>query len=123
MTLGQTPYFWLAALGLAAGLLSGMFGVGGGVIIVMGLTALGLDQKTATGTSLAALAIPIGVILACAEYDRRGEVRPAWALILIVAMVLGGYLGARLTSPMSPLLLKRLFGVFLILMGIKNLWK
>ncbi len=43
MTLGQTPYFWLAALGLAAGLLSGMFGVGGGVIIVMGLTALGLD--------------------------------------------------------------------------------
>ncbi len=57
-------------VGLLAGVLSGMFGIGGGVIIVIALTALGLDQKTATGTSLAAMIPPVG-LLAVMEYHGR----------------------------------------------------
>lgn len=119
----NTPYIWLGLLGLVAGVLSGLFGIGGGVIIVLGLTALGLNQKVATGTSLAALALPLGVMVATYEYHRRGEVKPEWAVVLLISMILGGFIGARLTAPMSPTLLKRLFGVFLIVMGIKSLWK
>lgn len=117
------PYFWLVLLGLFAGLLSGLFGIGGGVLIVMGLTALGLNQKVATGTSLAAMALPLGVMVATFEYYKRGEVRLEWSGVLMISMILGGFVGSKLTAPMSPLLLKRLFGVFLVVMGIKNLWK
>lgn len=116
-------YFWLGLLGLSAGVLSGLFGIGGGVLIVIGLTALGLDQKTATGTSLATLCVPLGVLLGAMEYHRRGEVRISWAIAIAIGLAAGGLIGAKLTAPMSPILLKRLFGGFLVLMGIKNLWR
>ena len=59
--------FWVLLTGLASGVLSGMFGIGGGVIMVFALTALGVDQKTATGTSLAAMVLPVG-LFAVMEY-------------------------------------------------------
>jgi uncharacterized membrane protein YfcA len=113
-------YTLLCCLGLSAGVLSGLFGIGGGVVIVMGLVALGMDQKTATGTSLAALIPPVG-LLACLEYYRRGEMKLSWAAVIAVTLALGALGGAKLTAPMSPVLLKKLFGGFLIALGIKNI--
>ncbi len=114
-------YVLLGALGLAAGVLSGLFGIGGGVIIVLGLTSLGLDQKTATGTSLAALIPPVG-LLACLEYYRRGQMKLSWAMIIAVTLAVGALAGAKLTAPMSPILLKKLFGGFLLILGLKNIF-
>jgi uncharacterized membrane protein YfcA len=111
----------LGVIGLGAGVLSGLFGIGGGVVIVASLTAMGLDQKTATGTSLAALIPPVG-LLACMEYYRRGEMKPGWAMIIAVTLAVGALVGAKLTAPMSPLLLKKLFGGFLVVLGIKNIF-
>ncbi len=68
-------YAVIVLVGLAAGLLSGLFGIGGGLVIVPGLTLLaGFAFSTAAGTSLAALAIPVGVWVAAYEYARHGDV-------------------------------------------------
>lgn len=117
----QTTYIWLSLLGLTAGLLSGLFGIGGGVIIVLGLTGLGLSQKMATGTSLAAMIPPVG-LLAALEYYRRGEMRLSWAAILAVGLAIGALFGAKLTAPLSPSIMKKLFGAFLVVMGLKNIF-
>ena len=107
----------MLALGTVAGVLGGLFGIGGGLVIVPVLVlALGLDQKTATGTSLFALLWPVGV-LGVYEYWRRGEMRFDYGAWIAVGLVLGIYLGAKLVAPMSPAQMKRLYGVFLLVVG------
>lgn len=108
----------MVGVGLGAGVVGGMFGIGGGLIIVPALMlAFGLDQKTATGTSLLAQLLPVA-IFAVVEYNRRGEVRTGWGLAIAVGLVGGTLVGARLTATLSPATMKRLYGVFLVSVGL-----
>ncbi len=108
----------MMGVGLGAGVVGGMFGIGGGLIIVPALMlAFGLDQKTATGTSLLAQLLPVA-ILAVLEYGRRGEIKVGWGLAIAAGLVFGTLLGAKLTGLMKPSDMKRLYGVFLVGVGI-----
>lgn len=108
----------MLALGLAAGVLGGLFGIGGGLVIVPALVlGAGLDQKTATGTSLFALLWPVG-LLGVWEYYRRGELRIDLGAGIAVGLVVGILIGAVMTRPMSAAQLKRMYGVFLVVVGL-----
>ena len=114
-------YVLMGLLGIAAGVLAGLFGVGGGIVIVPGLVLLAqLDQHTATGTSLGALLLPVG-ILGVLEYQRRGQVNIAYAAAIALGLVVGALLGAKLAGVMSGLMLRRAFGAFLLLVSAKLL--
>ncbi|MDO4769547.1 MAG: sulfite exporter TauE/SafE family protein [Brachymonas sp.] len=109
--------FLFILIGLGAGALSGLFGIGGGVLIVPALMyGLGFSQKTATGTSLAILLPPIG-IAAVMQYYRSGHVDFRAGLLIAASMLLGSWLGAKFALQLEPKLLKSLFGLFLILLG------
>ncbi|AOS82914.1 permease [Chlorobaculum limnaeum] len=110
--------------GLAAGLLSGMFGVGGGVIIVPALVFFfGMTQQTASATSLVALLLPVG-ILGVYEYYQSGKISTdnIWfGLVIALGLFAGAFFGARLAIELSSDLLRRMFAVFLVLVAIR-LW-
>lgn len=107
------------ALGLAAGALSGLIGIGGGVLIVPALVVLfGFSEHTAQGTTLALLVPPIAV-LAAWTYYRQGEVKLGAASLIAAGYVVGGLLGARVAVGLSDRLLTRVFGVALIVLGLK----
>ena len=102
------------AIGFVAGILSGVFGIGGGVIIVPALLLAGLAPITATGTSLAALVLPVGA-LGVWEYYKKGHLNVSAALFIALGILFGAWLGARLAQYLSPVQVKRAFAVFLVL--------
>ena len=107
----------MLVLGLVAGLLSGMFGIGGGLVIVPTLIILySFPAKTATGTSLFALIWPVG-LLGVLEYWRRGEMRFVEGLWIAVGLFFGAYVGAKITGAISPSTMKRAYGIFLLAVG------
>jgi uncharacterized membrane protein YfcA len=113
--------FLLLMTGVLAGFVAGMMGVGGAIIIVPFLVfLLGLSQHEAQGTSLAVLLLPVG-IFAVINYAKNGYVNFKFAAILIVAFVLGSYLGSSLAVHLPEKLMQRIFGALLILVGIKFL--
>ncbi len=115
---GASAVLMMIGVGLGAGVVGGMFGIGGGLIIVPALMlGFGVDQKTATGTSLLAQLLPVAV-LAVIEYSRRGEIRVSWGLAIAVGLVFGTLLGAKLTGLMKPSDMKRLYGIFLVAVGV-----
>ena len=106
-------------IGLFAGLLSGVFGIGGGVVIVPSLILLaGFVPIVATGTSLAALLLPVGA-LGAYEYFRKGHLNLQAALWISLGLFLGVWFGARLAQHLSPVQLKRSFAVFLVIVAGK----
>ncbi len=110
-------------LGALAGVLGGMFGIGGGLVIVPVLVlAFGMDMKTATGTSLFALIWPVG-LLAVLEYGRNHKLRVDYGAWIALGLFLGAYFGARITIALPAATLKRLYGVFLVLAGAYYLWQ
>lgn len=112
----------LLLLGLSAGVLSSLVGIGGGVVIVPALVMIfAMSQKTAQGTSLAMLLPPIG-ILAVVNYYKAGFVDFKLAGILVVAFVAGSYFGSKLALNMEEATLKRIFGIFLALLAVKYLF-
>ena len=112
----------MLALGGLAGVLSGMFGIGGGLIIVPVLIVVfDLDPKTAVGTSLFALLLPTG-LLGVLEYWRRGEMRFLHGALIALGLFCGAYVGARLTGIMSASTMKRVYAVFLIMVAIYFFW-
>ena len=114
---------WLlvAAIGLTAGLVSGLFGIGGAVVIIPGLVLLAkLPQHTASGTSLAALLLPVG-LLGAVEYYRRGQVNIPYAAIIAAGLFLGAFLGARWAGGVSDVALRRAFAVFLLIVATRML--
>jgi uncharacterized membrane protein YfcA len=105
-------------IGLAAGLLSGIFGIGGGVVIVPALIYwAGFSQHRATGTSLAVLLPPIG-FAAMWEYYRHDNVNVRAAMIIAVAVFIGGWLGAVIANRVSGPYLRLAFGVFVVVLGM-----
>ena len=106
------------ASGLVAGLLSGVFGIGGGVVIVPALIYLaGFSQHRATGTSLAVLLPPIG-FAAMWEYYRHGNVNVPAAMIIAASVFVGGWFGAVIANRVSGPYLRLSFGVFVIALGL-----
>jgi uncharacterized protein len=105
------------ALGLSAGVLSGLFGIGGGLVIVPALVLLfGLDIKTAFGTSLLALLLPTG-LLGVIEYGRTGHLKISAGLWIALGLFCGVYFGARVTAALSGLAMKRIYAMFLLAIG------
>ena len=104
-------------LGGLAGILAGLFGVGGGVIMVIGLVGvMKLPFPTATGTSLGAMILPVGIFGAM-EYYRRGHLDVRGALLLAAGLTVGAWVGARMAQQAAPATMQRLFAVFLVLVA------
>jgi uncharacterized membrane protein YfcA len=107
------------AIGLAAGVLAGMFGIGGGIVIGPALILLAKFQpQTATGTSLGALLLPVGALGAW-EYYRRGHLEIAASLWIALGLLFGAWAGARLAQNLSGPQLQKAFAVFLVLIAIR----
>jgi uncharacterized membrane protein YfcA len=120
--LGMTSVLVLIVIGVFGGLAAGVFGIGGGIIIVPGLIYWdGFTQHKATGTSLAVLLPPIG-LAAAIEYYRHGNVDIRAAAILAVMMVAGSWLGACLANYLSAPVLRLAFGVFVFGIGAYLIW-
>jgi uncharacterized membrane protein YfcA len=118
------PYFIL--IGICAGVLAGLFGVGGGLIVIPALVFIvGFSQTAATGTSLVALLAPVGIGGVYAFYH-AGKIDSSHikaGLLISVGMLLGSYFGSRLALTMSDFLLKRCFSVFLLVVAVKLWWE
>lgn len=109
--------FIFVVIGLLAGVLSGVFGIGGGVVIVPALIFLaGMVPITATGTSLAALLLPVGA-LGAYEYYRKGHLQIGAAFWIALGLFFGAWVGAKLAHHLSPVQLRRSFAVFLVLVA------
>lgn len=107
----------MLAVGFLAGVLSGMFGIGGGLVIVPALIVfVGLPTKVATGTSLFALLFPVG-ILGVMEYYRTNQLNIKAGACVAIGLFLGTYFGARLTHFFSGPSMKRTYAVFLLVVG------
>lgn len=116
-----TTLLILLGVGLAAGFLSGMVGIGGGIIIVPVLVYfLGFTQHQAQGTTLFMFLLPIG-ILGVMNYHKQGYVDYKTALIIGTTFVFGSYFGSKLSISLDQKMVKQIFGAILILLGIKML--
>src|SRR5450432_106656 len=112
----------LAVIGLAAGVLSGMIGIGGGIIIVPALVfILGFSQQQAQGTSLGLLLMPVG-ILAVLNYYKQGYIDIKVVGIMCITFVLGGWLGSKLALSMPQETVKKIFAVLLLIVAAKMLF-
>jgi uncharacterized membrane protein YfcA len=111
----------LLAIGLFSGMLSGLIGVGGGIVIVPCLIYfLGFSQHEAQGTSLGLLLLPIG-ILAVINYYNKGLIDIKYVGIMAIGFLVGGYLGSKLSLTLSEVALKRIFAVILFYTAFKML--
>lgn len=109
---------WMALLvGLLVGMVSGVVGIGGGVLFIPALVWLfGMDQHKAQGTSIGALLAPVG-LLAFLEYYRSGNADLRLAALLALGFLLGGYFGAHWAQQIPDSLLRRVFAVTLVTTG------
>jgi len=104
-------------LGLVAGTLSGLFGIGGGTILIPALVFLvGLSQHEAQGTTLAIMLLPIG-LLAVMKYYKSGHVDLYIAAFICLGFFIGGLIGANIAEGLHSLVLKKAFGVFLLMIA------
>ena len=109
----------LILIGLVAGAFSGMFGIGGGLVMVPAMVFfLAMSQHSAQGTSLGVLVIPVAAVAAY-NYYKEGELNMKFALIIGLSFVIGGYFGSKFSLGMSEVILKRSFGVLVLAMAIK----
>jgi uncharacterized protein len=111
----------LIAIGIVAGAMAGMLGIGGAIIMIPALVYfMGISQQMAQGTSLAVMLPPIG-ILAAYNYYKAGHVDIKYALILAVTFLIGSYFGSRFALTLPQGTLKKVFGVLLLLVAAKML--
>jgi len=113
------PVAVMALIGLAGGVLSGLFGIGGGVVIVpLLILVLGFTAQQAAGTSLAALLLPVGLFGAI-QYWQAGQVNILNAALLALGLLIGAFIGARLGLSLPSEVIQRAFGVLLVVVGIR----
>ncbi|HOK37777.1 MAG: sulfite exporter TauE/SafE family protein [Bacteroidales bacterium] len=109
----------LILIGLAAGMLGGLFGVGGGIIVIPALIyLLGMTQHQAQGTSVAFMLLPVG-LLAFINYYKNGYINIKFAAILAAAFFVGAFFGSKIAINLSSDTLKKMFAVLVIITGIK----
>jgi uncharacterized membrane protein YfcA len=112
----------LVVVGLLAGILSGLVGLGGGVIIVPALVfLLGFSQHQATGTSLGILLLPAG-IFAVINYYQKGLIDVRVVLLIFIGFLAGGWLGSKISLSVNETVLKKIFAVVLVLIAGKVLF-
>ena len=115
----MTEILLFTVIGLLAGILSGMFGIGGGIIIVPALIYLcGFDQLKAQGTSLAIMLPPVGV-LAFIEYYKRGQVNIKAGILICIFLVIGSVFGAKIANNIPISIIKKGFAILMIAISIK----
>lgn len=118
----MTEILLFILIGITAGILSGFFGIGGGIIIVPALVYIcGFSQLKAQGTSLAVMLPPVG-ILAFLEYYKKGNVNLKAGIIICITVFLGALLGGRIAQQLNPDYLKKGFAVFMIIISLKMLF-
>ena len=112
----------LLLVGVAAGMLGGLVGIGGGLIIVPSLIYfLSFSQKSAQGTSLGLLLLPVG-ILGVLEYYKQGYVDLKIVVILAVGFLAGSYFGSKIALSLSQEVLKKIFAILLIILAVKMIF-
>lgn len=110
-------------IGLVAGMLGGLIGTGGAVIMIPALVLLlGYNQHTAQGTALAALIPPIG-LLAAFEYYKEGNVNITAAFFIAGGFFIGGFFGAKIAALIDDNILRKIFGLILLLISIRMIIK
>jgi len=111
----------LIGIGILTGFMAGMLGIGGAIIMIPALVFfMGISQQNAQGTSLAVMLPPIGVIAAY-NYYKAGQVNIRFAIILAVMFLAGSYFGSKLALNLPQPMLKKIFGVLLLLVAAKML--
>ena len=112
----------LILIGIAAGMLGGMVGVGGGIIIVPALVFfLGFSQKMAQGTSLGILLLPVG-ILGVWQFYKQGYVDMRVVLIISFGFFVGSYFGSKIALSLSQETVKKVFAILMIIVAVKLLF-
>ncbi len=112
-----TEVMKMIVLGLAAGVLSGLFGIGGGLVIVPALVMVfGFGVKTAVGTSLFVILLPTG-LLGVLEYYKNGEMKIAAGLWIAFGVFCGAYFGAVMAGAVPAIAMRRLYAVFLLVVA------
>ena len=122
MTLTVSIIIILLLIGMASGLLSGLVGVGGGIIIVPSLIYfLSFSQKAAQGNSLGILLLPVG-ILGVIQYYKQGTIDYKVVLIVSLGFLAGNFLGSKFALTLSDAVLKKLFAILMVLIAVKMLF-
>jgi uncharacterized membrane protein YfcA len=113
--------FYLILIGIAAGFLGGMVGIGGGLIIVPALVLLlGITQHNAQGISLTMMLFPVG-ILGVINYYKRGYVDFRYAALIAVGFLLGSYIGSKFSLSLPEDTVKKVFAILMIILAIRML--
>ena len=109
-------------IGIAAGMLSGLVGIGGGLIIVPALVYfLGMSQHSAQGTSLGLILLPVG-ILAVLAYYKQGHIDPKIVGLLAIGFVAGSFLGSKISLNLSQETVKKIFATLMIIIAVKMIF-
>jgi uncharacterized membrane protein YfcA len=112
----------LLIIGAVTGIMAGMLGIGGAIIMIPALVFfMGFSQQMAQGTSLAVMLPPIG-IFAAYNYWKAGQVNIKFAIILAVAFIIGSYFGSKIALNIPQNILKKIFGILLLLVAAKMLF-
>jgi hypothetical protein len=122
MKMSVSMMLMLLLIGVVTGVMAGMLGIGGAIIMIPAMVfLLGFSQQMAQGTSLAVMLPPIG-ILAAYNYWKAGHVNITFALILAGAFIIGSFFGSKIALNMSQALLRKIFGILLLLVAAKMLF-
>jgi uncharacterized protein len=122
MKMSVTMIIILIVIGIVTGVMAGMLGIGGAIIMIPALVfILGISQQTAQGTSLAVMLPPVG-ILAAYNYYKAGHVNIKFAIILAVFFLVGSYFGSKLALTIPQNVLKKIFGILLLLVAARMLF-
>jgi len=122
MKMTLTTLLLLIIIGLCAGILSGLIGIGGGILMVpMFVLFMGITQHNAQGLSLAVMLPPV-TFLAVYNYHKGGEIDWKVALIVSVMFIIGGYFGSKLALQLDQRLLKKIFGGLMLIVALKLLF-
>ncbi|MFT3793981.1 sulfite exporter TauE/SafE family protein [Flavobacterium sp.] len=113
-----TTFIILIGIGLLAGMLSGLIGIGGGIIMVPMLVLIGFSQHQAQGTSLAALLPPV-TLLAVINYHQAGNINWKYAIVISVFFIVGSYFGSKVAININEKMLRKIFAVVLLLVAGK----
>jgi uncharacterized membrane protein YfcA len=121
MKMSTSMLLILIVIGIITGVMAGMLGIGGAIIMIPALVFfIGFSQQTAQGTSLAVMLPPIG-ILAAYNYYKEGHVNIKFAIILAICFLVGSYFGSKLALTLPQPVLKKIFGILLLLVAAKML--